>query len=278
MQLCDINPFLRWAELQPWVLSNIPMRRAYDYRIFYILEGRANFVLENRKVPLAPGTLLYFRPGIPYSFDGRVKGIVLNFDMTRNQADCKAPRSPIKSLRYFDPGLIFENDPPAELESFLAVQNAFEMADKIRECLILHTNPSPYSDGLSSALLKEILCYLAKNADANREDAPQIVGDVLLYVQQNYDGDLSNERISQRFGYHPYYLNRLLKHYAGTTLHQAVLAERLKIAKRLLRETDLPISSVAEESGFSDRFQFCTVFRKQTGIPPTQYRKKAESK
>ena len=273
MQLCDINPYLRWAELQPWVLSNIPLRRAYDYRIFYILEGRANFILEDRKVPLTPGTLLYFRPGVPYSFDGMVKGIVLNFDMTRNQADYKEPRSPIKSLKYFDSSLIFENDPPEELSSFLVVPNAFEAEEQIRECLLQYTNPTPYSDGISSALLKQILCYLAKSADRTQGEVPQIVRDVLSYLQQNYDKDLSNDDISQRFGYHSYYLNRTFKQYTGMTLHQAFLAEKLKIAKRLLRETELSVVAVAEAAGFSDRSQFCTAFRKHTGRTPSEYRR-----
>ena len=43
MKLCDINPFLRYAELQPSVMSSAPLSCSYDYRIFYILEGNATF-------------------------------------------------------------------------------------------------------------------------------------------------------------------------------------------------------------------------------------------
>ena len=94
MKLCDINPFMRYAELQPSVMSSAPLSCSYDYRIFYIIEGNATFVLSDRTIPLSPGMLLYFRPETPYYFDGDVKIIVLNFDMTRNQSDKKTPMPP----------------------------------------------------------------------------------------------------------------------------------------------------------------------------------------
>ncbi len=278
MQLCDVNPYLRWAELQPWVLSNIPPRCSYDYRIFYILEGSTNFMIEDRRVPIAPGTLLYFRPGVPYSFDGRVKGIVLNFDMTRNQSHCNKPRSPIKSLKFFDPSLIFENDPPPELESFIVIENAFEVESKVQECLIQFGYPNPYSDGISSALVKEILCYIAGSADKSREASPRIVQDVFLFIQQNFDKELSNAQISEHFGYHSFYLNRIFKKHTGKTLHQAVIGEKMQVAKLLLAEDDLSVALIAETVGYVDRSQFCTAFRKYTGYTTTEYKNYIRSK
>ena len=273
MQLSELNPFLRYAELQPWVLSNVPPRRAYDYRIFYILEGRANFILDGRKIPLAPGTLLYFRPGIPYCFDGPVKGIVLNFDMTRNQAEETAPRSPIRSLKHFDRALIFENDPPVELQEGIFLEKAFDLEEKLRECLLLFRYPTPCSDGITSGLLKQILCSLVQKEHEREKEIPATVREILSYLQQNYDKDLSNEQISSEFGYHSFYLNRMVKKYTGQTLHQALLRERISVAKRLLLQSDLSISVVAQEAGFSDRSQFCTAFRKYVGVTPATFRK-----
>ena len=114
MRLSDINPFLRYAELQPSVLSAAPLSCSYDYRIFYILEGTAKFVLFDRVLPIRAGMLLYLRPGTPYFFDGKVKVIVLNFDMTRAGADQRTPRSPSRTLEDFDESLIFENQPPED--------------------------------------------------------------------------------------------------------------------------------------------------------------------
>ena len=99
MELCEINPFLRYAELQPSVLSSAPLSCSYDYRIFYIVEGTARLVLSNRSLPLSAGMLLYFRPGTPYYFDGKIKVIVLNFDLTRRHTNIKTLPPPPPFLR-----------------------------------------------------------------------------------------------------------------------------------------------------------------------------------
>ena len=72
MELCDINPFLRYAELQPSVMSSAPLSCSYDYRIFYILEGEADLVFTDKTLPLSAGMLIYFRPETPYYFNGNV--------------------------------------------------------------------------------------------------------------------------------------------------------------------------------------------------------------
>ena len=272
MKLCDINPFLRYAELQPSVMSSAPLSCSYDYRMFYIIEGNATFVLSDRTVPLSPGMLLYFRPETPYYFDGDVKIIVFNFDMTRNQSDKKEPIPPSKSMDTFQRELVFENEPPSELENLVVVEKAFEIERKMQECLFHYCYPTPFSDAVTSAIIKDLLCFIAQNTLPGKSELPEIVRKLMLYIQQNYDKEISNSQISNVFGYHSYYLNRIFKANTGTTIHQAVILEKMRVAKRLLRETDLSIGSVAIEVGVPDRAQFCTVFKKFTGHTPKEYK------
>ena len=273
MKLCDINPFMRYAELQPSVLSSAPLSCSYDYRIFYILDGSATLVLADRTHKLETGMLLYFRPGTPYYFDGQVKVIVLNFDMTRNQADQTKPRTPSKDVTSFDSELVFENDPPEELAELTLISRAFAIESKLQECLLHYSYPTPFSDAVTSAAIKEILCYVAQNS-AKQVELPELVQKISIYIRQNYDQELSNSQISSKFGYHSFYLNRIFKKSTGITLHQAVIREKMQIAKHLLKDTNLSIASVASEVGFSDRSQFCTAFRKYSGCTPMEYRKK----
>ena len=273
MTLSDINPFLRFAQLQPSVLSYAPHDCSYDFRIFYIVDGTGEIVLTDKSIPLSSGSLLYFRPGTPYYFVGRIKIIVLNFDMTRNHSHQKKALTPQKSDGDFKPELIFENDPPDELQSFISIDHAFEMKEKIQDCLTNYSLPTPFSDAITSALLKSILCYIATKSDSKKKEIPDLVKKLILYIQKNYDKEISNKSISAAFSYHSIYLNRIFKEHTGMTLHQAILAERIRIAKRLLRSTNLSVCAIAEECGFTDRSQFCTAFRKQMGLTPTEYKK-----
>lgn len=272
MKLSDVNPFLRYAELQPSVISTGQLRCSYDYRIFYILEGSANFILSDKAIPISAGTLIYFRPGTPYYFDGKVKVIVLNFDMSREQADKKEALTPTKIGESFDAELIFENQPPKELSELAVIADAFEIENKIQECLLHYCYPSAFSDSFTSAIIKYMLCYIVQKESTKLSSVPEIVQRINLYIQQNYDQELSNTQIASEFGYHSFYLNRVFKRHTGITIHQAVLLEKMRIAKSLLKETDLSVNSVAHEVGFFDSARFCTAFKKYAGCTPKEYR------
>lgn len=274
MQLCDINPYMRYAGLQPSVLSSIPFSRAYDYRIFYILEDRAKFIYDGKTFDIEAGTLLYFRPDVPYYFDGKIKVIVLNFDLTRRHTNIKTLPPPLNSQKTFDSSLVVENDPPPELSELIVIKMAFDAESVMQKCLAHYCVPTPFSDALTSALIKELLCYMAENSASETDRDSDLIQRMTAYIRQNYDRDISNSDISSEFGYHPFYLNRIFKKSTGMTIHQAVLTEKMILAKQLLRETTLTVSSVACEVGFPDRSQFCTAFKKHTGYTPTEYRKK----
>ena len=277
MQLSDVNPFMRFAELQPSVVSSASFVCSYDYRLFYIIDGTAELILEHDKIDLKAGMLVYFRPGTPYYFHGKVKIIVLNFDMTREHSDEKKPLPPSKNVKSFDSALIVENEPPRELENLIAIEGAFELKDRMQECLVHYTYPSSFSDAQTSAIIKQILCYVVSNSGAETPAVNELVRKITLYIQQNYDGETGNGAISAELGYHSFYLNRVYKKNTGMTIHQAVIAERIRIAKRLLRETALSVKQIADEVGFIDSSQLCTSFRKYTGTSPKEYRKKKQS-
>jgi AraC-like DNA-binding protein len=265
MKLCDVNPFLRYAELQPSALSGAPFSYAQDYRLFYILEGTANFVLTDRTVPLSAGMLLYFRPGIPYYFDGNAKIIVLNFDMTRDFADRTDP--------HHEEMPDVKIDPPEELGDLVIVKNAFSVESRMQKCLLHHEHPIAVSQAETSATVKQILCYVAQSTTDAPMQAHDTAQRIDLYIRRNYDKDISNSQISAAFGYHSFYLNRIFKKATGVTIHQAVIAERMRIAKELLSETGLTVKAVAAAVGYADHARFCTAFRSCVGQTPLQYRK-----
>ena len=272
MELCDINPFLRYAELQPSVMSSAPLSCSYDYRIFYILEGDADLVFTDKTLPLSAGMLIYFRPETPYYFNGNVKVIVLNFDMTRLQSGKKTPIAPANEDE-FDRSWVFENDPPEELADVIIVEKAFEIEEKLKDCLLHYNYPSAFSDAFTSAILKDILCFIAQKHHIFHHELPSAVQKIMLYIHQNYDKTIDNSLISGELGYHSYYLNRLFKKHTGITIHQAIIKERMRVATQLLEATDLSVNAVAAAVGYTDHTHFCTAFKSYTGTTPLKYRK-----
>lgn len=67
-------------------------------------------------------------------------------------------------------------------------------------------------------------------------------------------------------------LERRFQSLLGRTVLQEIQRGRIEQAKRLLAETDWPMSAVAERSGFSTPQRLAVVFHQQVGESPTTYR------
>ena len=63
----------------------------------------------------------------------------------------------------------------------------------------------------------------------------------------------------------------------GVSPKRFIAEQRMNTAKKLLRESDLPISYISGAVGFDDSLYFSAAFKKSQGISPSQYRKSAEN-
>jgi AraC family transcriptional regulator len=89
--------------------------------------------------------------------------------------------------------------------------------------------------------------------------------------------DVSLASLAEALGTSERHASRLFRTELGTTFREHVAGLRLERAKRLLRETDLPVIEVAAEAGWSSLGHFTTTFRRRIGLTPTGYRAAAES-
>ena len=124
---------------------------------------------------------------------------------------------------------------------------------------------------IASALLKEIIIELLRISISGRR-ADRKINRVLLYIHEHFNEDITNERLANIFGYHPYHLNRLMKASLGTTLHQYLVFYRIEMAKRFLTDTEQSVSEISRISGYNSFSNFSRDFKKRTGFTPLTYR------
>ena len=84
---------------------------------------------------------------------------------------------------------------------------------------------------------------------------------------------ISLEFLGQLVGYSPVHILRLFKSSVGQSPHEYLSALRLNRARQLLSDTDLPVSRIAQDCGFSSESYFHAMFKQQSGLSPGDYRR-----
>lgn len=97
------------------------------------------------------------------------------------------------------------------------------------------------------------------------------ISKIISYLSENYR-TATLQTTAKQFNYHPKYLPNLLKKYLGQSFSEIVQQFRLAHACELLKQTELPISDVAQESGYTNRTYFYKVFQQKFGMSPNDYR------
>lgn len=111
-----------------------------------------------------------------------------------------------------------------------------------------------------------------------KEDAPFSIQTkrVLDFLNTNYMKQLSLSDVASDIGVSESHLCRILKHETGETFVNILSKIRIQKAKQLIDSGKYKVYEVAELVGISNYAYFYQVFRKITGISPTEYQKKNE--
>lgn len=96
---------------------------------------------------------------------------------------------------------------------------------------------------------------------------------ILNYIDENFlNGYISVKEISDKFHLSENYISQLFKKEMNISFTDYTTKKRMEYACMLLKNTDAPISEIAQQSGYYDYFHFAKVFKKKTGYTPTDYR------
>jgi len=102
---------------------------------------------------------------------------------------------------------------------------------------------------------------------------------VSLFLESVFDPDRMPGTIAsyaEEAGISENYLSRLVKLSTGRSVGGWIDIVRIQRAKRLLSSTDLPIIDIAASVGVEDQSYFSRLFKKETGITPSAFRKKMQ--
>ncbi|MPN57830.1 HTH-type transcriptional activator RhaS [bioreactor metagenome] len=95
---------------------------------------------------------------------------------------------------------------------------------------------------------------------------------VQQYISNHFKEDLNLDQLANQCGLNKFYLVHSFKKATGTTPINYLNQVRLQEAEKLLRTTDLPVSKIAQDVGFSSQNGFSQSFCRFKGVSPIHYR------
>ncbi len=120
---------------------------------------------------------------------------------------------------------------------------------------------------LLAALLYEF-SQLAQPPEQN------MVLQIKSYIQRHLAEPLNLEQLAKQVGLSKYHFSREFKRRSGLTPMAFLRQERVEAARSLLLSTPWTQQAIASQVGLADEYQLSRVFRRLTGKPPSQIRRK----
>ena len=97
---------------------------------------------------------------------------------------------------------------------------------------------------------------------------------MMAYLNAHYGEAIGVEDVAAAVHYSPAECCRIFKRVTQSTLFSYLRLYRVTQSTKLLKDTDLPVSEIALECGFSSPSHFISAFKAVVGVTPLHYRKR----
>lgn len=251
------------------VNDNMSKSHYHDYFEIYLLEGGERIhMIEDSMFRMRAGELILFSPyTMHHSFgekDVPFKRVVLYFHKSEVESE--------KLLEALEKGSGLYR--PREKDSQF-------IGRIINELLHEQETQSAFKASCEHALLNLLLIFLMRNSirqQPEKMETTNRIDTVISFIHNHYAEDISLEQLAELFYISPYYLCREFKRCTNRTIVQYINVTRIMNAQRKFMETDLNVTQISKETGFSNVTHFNRVFKNVTGTTPSGFKKTLHAK
>ena len=151
------------------------------------------------------------------------------------------------------------------------------IVSRFESLLGMYRSSDPQERAYMNAYLYRLLLDIHYEAEAARPVASHAlrIRQIKHLLEALSQTPFSAQVIEERMGLSYKHLSAVFKEATGMTMQAYHTQLRMEQAARLLRQGDISIREVSERLGFTEPFYFTTVFKKQMGCSPSEYRKGA---
>ena len=108
--------------------------------------------------------------------------------------------------------------------------------------------------------------------DPETERMKQVAEKIRTYIRENYMNEISMQDAARQFNYSDAYFCKLFKQCFDQNFTSYLTNFRINEAKRLLKDKNISIKDAGMKVGYYDSNYFAKVFKRVTGMIPSEYR------
>ena len=257
---------VRLEQLRPFIAAH--RHSNVSYEIHYTAEGHGTVMIEKKEFPVSKDILYITGPGTVHTQISNADDPVLEYCLYLN---CRKKQKAIPGLfSLFADTLFWYGKDDGSIGSLL------------KQLLQENRNPHPDTWIMSESFIKQIVVRLTRlyrdkgtlpsgkqsSYSLTREGSIPLIEDAFFYQYH----DLTINELSAKLHLSVRQTQRLLQNHFGKTFSQKLTEARMAAAKQLLTYSDLSVTVISEQVGFSSLEHFSTAFKMSTGKSPREYR------
>ena len=229
------------------------------YEVHFVISGSIAYECSDTTITVAKDHALLIPPGIPHRSLENTSGF-------------------LKASFAFLPDISktsFLSLPCKDAVSFVYPRRVVEDIDRI---LLACGENDAFSAYLISSFCLEMLYDIIRALDIeipsrdNAEADPRF--DIAkAFIRNNRNRLIGCEDVAKECCLSPKQLSRIFKQHTGKTLFEYIVENRLRYAQNLLLQSGATVKEIGYMLGFENESSFISFFKRQSGLPPSAFRK-----
>lgn len=265
---CDFCKFVNYESSDDFYLYEMGSNKcepSYSYThtvvkrtiIHFVVSGRGHLVLNGKRFDVLPHQAFIIPEGIPTYY-------------------CADDNDPWEYIWFHIggpkfPQILSEAGVTPENPVFVPTEHAEEIESLARDNLENYSREY-YCIGNLYKICDYMREYSVNKKLKESNSTLYYVKTTIAYIQLKYSEPINIEKIAFACGLNRSYLTRLFKKATGYSLQEYLTFYRMKMAVKLLSESDLNIQDIAAAVGYNDSFTFSKAFKRQFEKSPKDYR------
>ncbi|WP_312654101.1 helix-turn-helix domain-containing protein [Aminipila sp.] len=159
----------------------------------------------------------------------------------------------------------------AAIEANAPYYKTLDLADKIIRQMEIFDNINDLYELMKNTMVR----FTEIVASSRKISYTKPIRQVIEYIEAHYTEKITLDKLAKHTNLSPAYLSNMIKKETGFNLMDNINKIRVEQSKKLLLNTNLSILEIALRVGFSYQNHFATIFKKFTGVVPSDFRNTA---